>query len=231
MPVLTRLEPLRIPVNRRGDWLLLRVHTDDGRVGLGDGSHSHNDAEVWQAWEEALPPLLLGRKVLDLDARMEALCGWARGRGDTRAAVTECYSIVFREELGMGFPPADFPIGELFAMRPPEVFAIAAPDRVEALHAAYRAAYPRCTALVKVFDGVRELILGLRDSGRKPSIVTNKGLERTLIDLGRDIAAHPIEILPGVRETLHQVAERYRIILITKGDLMDQEQKLARSVG
>jgi putative hydrolase of the HAD superfamily len=52
---------------------------------------------------------------------------------------------------------------------------------------------------------------------------------RTLIDLGRDIAAHPIEILPGVRETLHKVAERYRIILITKGDLMDQEQKLARS--
>jgi putative hydrolase of the HAD superfamily len=52
---------------------------------------------------------------------------------------------------------------------------------------------------------------------------------RTLIELGRDIAAHPIEILPGVRETLHQVAERYRIILITKGDLLDQEQKLARS--
>jgi putative hydrolase of the HAD superfamily len=52
---------------------------------------------------------------------------------------------------------------------------------------------------------------------------------RTLIELGRDIAAHPIEILPGVRETLQEVAERYRIILITKGDLMDQEQKLARS--
>jgi putative hydrolase of the HAD superfamily len=50
-----------------------------------------------------------------------------------------------------------------------------------------------------------------------------------LIDLGRDMAAHPIEILPGVRETLEQVAARYRILLITKGDLLDQEQKLARS--
>jgi putative hydrolase of the HAD superfamily len=50
-----------------------------------------------------------------------------------------------------------------------------------------------------------------------------------LIELGRDIARHPIEILPGVRETLHEVAERYRIVLITKGDLLDQEQKLARS--
>jgi putative hydrolase of the HAD superfamily len=50
-----------------------------------------------------------------------------------------------------------------------------------------------------------------------------------LIDLGRDMAAHPIEILPDVRETLQAVAERYRILLITKGDLLDQEQKLARS--
>jgi putative hydrolase of the HAD superfamily len=52
---------------------------------------------------------------------------------------------------------------------------------------------------------------------------------RDLIELGREMAAHPIEILPGVRETLERTAERYRIILITKGDLLDQEQKLARS--
>jgi putative hydrolase of the HAD superfamily len=50
-----------------------------------------------------------------------------------------------------------------------------------------------------------------------------------LIDLGRDMAAHPIEMLPDVRETLQEVAGRYRILLITKGDLLDQEQKLARS--
>jgi putative hydrolase of the HAD superfamily len=52
---------------------------------------------------------------------------------------------------------------------------------------------------------------------------------KDLIDLGRDMAAHPIEILPDVRETLEVVAERYRILMITKGDLLDQEQKLARS--
>lgn len=52
---------------------------------------------------------------------------------------------------------------------------------------------------------------------------------KDLIDLGRDMAAHPIEILPDVRETLAAVADRYRILLITKGDLLDQEQKLARS--
>src|SRR5262245_4757597 len=52
---------------------------------------------------------------------------------------------------------------------------------------------------------------------------------RDLIELGREMAAHPIEILPGVRETLTKTAQRYRIVLITKGDLLDQEQKLARS--
>lgn len=122
---------------------------------------------------------------------------------DTRAAVTECYSIVFREELGADFPPPDFPVGELFAMRPPEVFAMVAPDQVEALHAAYRAAYPRCTSLVKVFGGVRELILALRNSGRKPSIVTNKGLERTLIDLGvANIPAEAFEVIITAEDTI-----------------------------
>lgn len=52
---------------------------------------------------------------------------------------------------------------------------------------------------------------------------------KDLIDLGRDMVAHPIEILPDVRETLEAVAARYRTLLITKGDLLDQEQKLARS--
>ncbi|HET6160400.1 MAG TPA: HAD family hydrolase [Dongiaceae bacterium] len=51
----------------------------------------------------------------------------------------------------------------------------------------------------------------------------------SLIEFGRDMAAHPIEILPGVQEALELASARYRIILITKGDLLDQEQKLARS--
>lgn len=122
---------------------------------------------------------------------------------DTRAAVTGCYTIVFREKLYSGFPPDDFPIAELFAMRPAEVFAIVAPDRVEELHNAYRDAYPRCTALIKVFDGVRDMILDLRATGRKPSIVTNKGLERTLIDLSvADIPPEAFEVIVTAEDTV-----------------------------
>jgi phosphoglycolate phosphatase-like HAD superfamily hydrolase len=102
---------------------------------------------------------------------------------DTRAAVVGSYTRVFREKLDSIFPPENFPIADLFAMRPVEVFAIVAPDRIEELHAAYRDAYPLCTHLVKVFEGIRDLVLGLVADSRSVSVVTNKGLERTLIDL------------------------------------------------
>jgi putative hydrolase of the HAD superfamily len=50
-----------------------------------------------------------------------------------------------------------------------------------------------------------------------------------LIDLGRDMLAHPVELLDGVAETLTQLAARHRLVLITKGDLRDQERKLGKS--
>lgn len=52
---------------------------------------------------------------------------------------------------------------------------------------------------------------------------------RQLIELGRDMLAHPVELLDEVAETLAELAPRYRLLLITKGDLRDQERKLARS--
>ncbi len=102
---------------------------------------------------------------------------------DTRAAVTECYRRVFRAELEQDFPPAGIDPHELFAMRPPELFSRMAPDRAEALHAAYRSTYASCLPLVRNFPGARELVLDLAASGRHPSLVTNKGLDRTRLDL------------------------------------------------
>lgn len=46
---------------------------------------------------------------------------------------------------------------------------------------------------------------------------------------GREMLAHPVEPLPGVDAALADLGERYRLILITKGDLLHQEQKLAAS--
>lgn len=50
-----------------------------------------------------------------------------------------------------------------------------------------------------------------------------------LMAAGREMLRHPIELLPDVRETIEDLAPQYRILLITKGDLLDQERKLAQS--
>lgn len=52
-----------------------------------------------------------------------------------------------------------------------------------------------------------------------------------IIDLGKSLLKMPIELLPGVQETLKRLKERgqYKLVVATKGDLLDQENKLERS--
>lgn len=50
-----------------------------------------------------------------------------------------------------------------------------------------------------------------------------------ILRTGRDMLRHPIETLPKVKETLTELSSNFRLILITKGDLFDQERKLAQS--
>ncbi len=52
---------------------------------------------------------------------------------------------------------------------------------------------------------------------------------REILAAGREMLTHPIEPLPGVEAALALLADRYRLVLITKGDLLDQERKLAAS--
>ena len=52
---------------------------------------------------------------------------------------------------------------------------------------------------------------------------------RELIDLGRDMLAHPVDLLDGAADILATLAPQHRLLLITKGDLRDQERKLAKS--
>ena len=52
---------------------------------------------------------------------------------------------------------------------------------------------------------------------------------REIIALGQDMLAHPVEVLPGVGEVVAALARDYRLIVITKGDLRDQERKISLS--
>ena len=50
-----------------------------------------------------------------------------------------------------------------------------------------------------------------------------------LVALGKDMLAHPIELLPHAGDVVEKLATSHKLVLITKGDLLHQEQKLARS--
>ncbi|MCC6830521.1 MAG: HAD family hydrolase [Thermoleophilia bacterium] len=52
---------------------------------------------------------------------------------------------------------------------------------------------------------------------------------REIIGLGKELLAHPVELLDGVADTLEVLSERYRLVLVTKGDLFHQESKVAAS--
>ncbi|MCE6950539.1 HAD family hydrolase [Cereibacter sphaeroides] len=52
---------------------------------------------------------------------------------------------------------------------------------------------------------------------------------REIIAAGQEMLAHPIELLPHAREAVEALAADHRVILVTKGDLLDQERKLAQS--
>ena len=60
--------------------------------------------------------------------------------------------------------------------------------------------------------------------GRVPSLVIAE-----IMAAGREMLEHPIELLPHVYRTVKTLAASHRVVLITKGDLLDQERKLAQS--
>ena len=67
----------------------------------------------------------------------------------------------------------------------------------------------------------------LRVSGQK---ISAEKIQQIIL-LGKSLLQMPIELLPSVEETLKALKEQgdYRLVVATKGDLLDQERKLQRS--
>jgi putative hydrolase of the HAD superfamily len=103
-------------------------------------------------------------------------------------------------------------------------------DHAEADHLADRLLAAERRNLGHYGFGIKGFMLSMIETaievtdGRVPGRVIGQ-----IIDAGQDMLAHPIELLPGVEETIDALAGRYRLVLITKGDLLDQERKLAQS--
>jgi len=52
---------------------------------------------------------------------------------------------------------------------------------------------------------------------------------RAILDAGKELLAHPVQLIAGAGEAVKAAAEHGRVVLVTKGDLFHQESKVARS--
>jgi len=50
-----------------------------------------------------------------------------------------------------------------------------------------------------------------------------------ILDLGKKILNKPVEMLEGVHEVLTALQGKYKLVVVTKGDILDQERKLGKS--
>ncbi len=57
----------------------------------------------------------------------------------------------------------------------------------------------------------------------------SRDLVATILKAGQELLAHPVILFDNVADTLAALAERGRLVLVTKGDLLHQEAKLAAS--
>src|SRR5690606_19090615 len=78
--------------------------------------------------------------------------------------------------------------------------------------------------------GVKGFLLSMIETAIELSDGRISGAElRDLMDLGRSLLTAPTELIDGVDDTVAALAEDHRLVLITKGDLLHQETKLAAS--
>lgn len=56
----------------------------------------------------------------------------------------------------------------------------------------------------------------------------NEAIEK-IIEYGQELLNKPVDLIDGVEDVLQQLKGRYRLVMATKGDLLDQERKLKKS--
>ncbi len=78
--------------------------------------------------------------------------------------------------------------------------------------------------------GVKAFVLSMVESAIEISNynVAPKTIE-SIVNIGKNMLNKPVELLDGVEQVLKVLSKKYRLILATKGDLLDQERKLEKS--
>ena len=78
--------------------------------------------------------------------------------------------------------------------------------------------------------GIKAFMLSMIETAIDVSggTLKNEAIEK-IIHLGKEMLNAPVEVLDGVEEVLEKVKGKYRLVMATKGDLLDQERKLNKS--
>jgi len=78
--------------------------------------------------------------------------------------------------------------------------------------------------------GVKGFVLSMMETAL---ILSNNQVSQktmnAIIDIGKTMLNKPVELLDGVEKTLKSLSQSHRLIMATKGDLLDQERKLEKS--
>jgi len=78
--------------------------------------------------------------------------------------------------------------------------------------------------------GVKGMVLSMIEAA---VAITSERITATdlhgIVSIGKALLRHPVELLPGIPEAVHAVAEHHQVVLVTKGDLFHQESKVRAS--
>ncbi|WP_292945993.1 HAD family hydrolase [Olleya sp. UBA1516] len=78
--------------------------------------------------------------------------------------------------------------------------------------------------------GVKGFVLSMVEMALELSnnTVSNQTIS-SILDIGKTMINKEVELLEGVEQVLQQLSKKYKLIVATKGDLLDQERKLEKS--
>ncbi|QIK80472.1 HAD family hydrolase [Lysobacter sp. HDW10] len=103
--------------------------------------------------------------------------------------------------------------------------------RYEDVSASAQALYAIQSRNIALFGyGVKGMVLSMIEAAVEftNARISAKDIHR-IVEIGKAMLDHPVELLPGISDAVRQVAESYPLVLITKGDLFHQERKVAVS--
>lgn len=78
--------------------------------------------------------------------------------------------------------------------------------------------------------GIRGYMISMIESAVEATNGEIKGRDiQKIIEIGRSMTSHDLNLMPGVEEALTQLSAKHPLLLITKGDVLDQQSKIDRS--